>query len=190
MVAKQGRWVLRVQVKRIMDAVKVGVTGTGLIADLGHLPDYQAGADGRYRYSCAGLYPVSRGQSAADLGGGPGEQKFGACAVEEGVWQSSDLRHGRVFDVEDLAFAWIRLDNGLVMTFETAWTANLARDRVYSNLLRTKAEAAIVSYPPIPRRKSAAAVETVEMFIEEAMVAILHCRITLMPHIARQFATF
>lgn len=122
-----------------MDAVKVGVTGTGLIADLGHLPDYQAGADGRYRYSCAGLYPVSRGQSAADLGGGPGEQKFGARAVEEGVWQSSDLRHGRVFDVEDLAFAWIRLDNGLVMTFETAWTANLARDRVYSNLLRTKA---------------------------------------------------
>jgi len=93
--------------------------------------------------------------------------------MEEGVWQSSGLRDGRVFDEEDLASAWLRFDNGLVMTFETAWTTNLARDRVYSNLLQTKVGAAIDSYPPIPKRKSAAAMETVEMFIEEAMVADL-----------------
>ena len=60
------------------------------------------------------------------------------------------------------------------MTLETAWTANLARDRVYSNLLGTKAGAAIDSYHPIHKQRSTAAVETVEVFTEvEGMVADL-----------------
>jgi len=103
------------------------------------------------------------------------QQKFRACAVEAGVWQSSDVRDGSVFDVEGFATARIRFDNELVMTLETAWTANLARDRIYSNLLDGKAGAAIDSYHPIDKQGNAAAsVETVVGYTEiEGMVADL-----------------
>ncbi len=139
-------------------------SGGGPVVDIGiHVMDFT-------RYLVGSPLPVS---VVAQV-----QQKFGACAVEEGVWESSDvrdgLRDGRVFDVEDFATAWIRFDTGLVMTLETAWTANLARDRVYSNLLGTKAGAAIDSYHPIHKQRSTAAVETVEVFTEvEGMVADL-----------------
>lgn len=99
------------------------------------------------------------------------DRKFGACPVEDGVWQSSDvrdgLRDGSTFDVEDFATAWVRFDNGMVMTVETAWTANLARDRVYSNLLGTKAGANIDSYHPIHKKGlEQASTETVDVYTE------------------------
>ncbi len=132
-------------------------SGGGPVVDIGiHVMDFT-------RYVMGSPKPVS---VVAQI-----ERKFGACAVEDGVWQSSDvrdgLRDGSVFDVEDFATAWIRFEGGLVMTLETAWTANLARDRIYSNLLGTKAGSAIDSYHPIHKQgQQADLVEAVELYTE------------------------
>ncbi len=116
------------------------------------------------RYLVGSPKPVSVVASVA--------QKFGACPVEGDVWQSSDvregLRDGKEFDVEDFASAWIRFDNGLVMTVETAWTANIPRDRVYSDLLGTLSGAGIDSYHSVHKKGSGhgAIDEAVEIYGE------------------------
>ncbi len=140
-------------------------SGGGPVVDIGiHVMDFT-------RYLVGSPLPVSVVAKTA--------RKFGACPVEDGVWQSSDvregLRDGSTFDVEDFATAWIRFDNGFIMTLETAWTANLARDRIYSNLLGTKAGAAIDSYHPIHKKgQEAASVEAVDVYTEvQGMVADL-----------------
>lgn len=134
-------------------------SGGGPVVDIGiHVMDFT-------RYLVGSPRPLSVVAETA--------RKFGPVPVEDGVWESSDvregLRDGSIFDVEDFATAWIRFEGGLVMTLETAWTANLPRDRVYANLLGTKAGAAIDSYHPIHKQgEGGGVVETVDLFTEEA----------------------
>ena len=100
------------------------------------------------RYMVGSPLPVSVTASVS--------KRFGACPVYSGVWQSSDvrdgLRDGNQFDVEDFGTAWIRFDNGMVMAVETAWSANVERDRVYSDLMGTKAGASIDSYRSVHKK--------------------------------------
>ncbi len=117
-------------------------SGGGPVVDIGiHVLDMA-------RYLAGGPEPISVVAETS--------QKFGACPVEDGVWESSDvregLRDGSAFDVEDFATAWIRFEGGLVVTLETAWTANVGHDRVYVNLLGTRAGAVIDSYHPIHKQ--------------------------------------
>ncbi len=134
-------------------------SGGGPVVDIGiHVMDFT-------RYLVGSPLPVSVVATT--------QNKFGACPVEDGTWESSDvregLRDGKVFDVEDFATAWIRFDNGLVMTLTTAWTANVPRDRVYSNLLGSLAGASIDSYHPIHKRSEGGAdVELLDVYTEEA----------------------
>ncbi len=69
------------------------------------------------------------------------------------VWESSDakegLRDGKLNDVEDLAVAMIRFDDGSTIFVETSWAANISDDRFYINMCGTKAGAEIDSYNPI-----------------------------------------
>lgn len=43
-----------------------------------------------------------------------------------------------VFDVEDLAAAFIRLDNGATLTLDVSWAANIEKETVFVNLMGTK----------------------------------------------------
>ena len=134
-------------------------SGGGPVVDIGiHALDFT-------RYLAGSPLPVSVVAST--------QTKFGACAVEDGTWESSDvregLRDGKIFDVEDFATAWIRFDTGLAMTLTTAWTANVARDRVYSNLLGSLAGASIDSYHSIHKRgRGGSDAEQIDVFTEEA----------------------
>jgi len=69
------------------------------------------------------------------------------------TWDSSDvrdgLRDGKLNDVEDLATAMIKFDNGATMFVEVAWAANISGDKFYVNLCGTKAGVELDSYNPI-----------------------------------------
>lgn len=68
-------------------------------------------------------------------------------------WESSDvkdkLRDGKENDVEDLATAFIRFEDGSSVFVETSWASNIAEDRFYIDMLGTKMGAEIDSYNPI-----------------------------------------
>lgn len=68
-------------------------------------------------------------------------------------WESSDvkdgLRDGKENDVEDLATAFIRFEDGSTVFVETSWAANIEEDRFYIEMLGTKMGAKIDSYNPI-----------------------------------------
>jgi len=68
-------------------------------------------------------------------------------------WESSDvkdgLRDGLENDVEDLAVALIKFEDGSTIFVETAWAANIEDDRFYVSMCGTKAGAKIDSYNPI-----------------------------------------
>ncbi len=68
-------------------------------------------------------------------------------------WESSDvkegLRDGKENDVEDLANAFIRFEDGSTVFVETSWAANIEVDRFYIDLLGTKMGGRIDSYNPI-----------------------------------------
>lgn len=74
-------------------------------------------------------------------------KKFGHYdLMDTTAWCSSDvldgLRTGVEFDVEDLAAALIRFDNGATMTVDVSWAANLEkRDNLYAALYGDKAGA-------------------------------------------------
>ncbi|MCY0875046.1 MAG: Gfo/Idh/MocA family oxidoreductase [Firmicutes bacterium] len=74
-------------------------------------------------------------------------RKFGHYTLmDTDAWCSSDvkegLRTGEQFDVEDLATAMIRFDNGATMVVEASWASNIGeRDSVYASLLGEKAGA-------------------------------------------------
>jgi len=69
------------------------------------------------------------------------------------TWDSSDvrdgLRDGKLNDVEDLATAMIKFENGATMFVEVSWAANISGDRFYINLCGTKSGAELDSYNPI-----------------------------------------
>jgi predicted dehydrogenase len=44
----------------------------------------------------------------------------------------------QLFDVEDLATAFVRLDNGATLTLDVSWAANIERETVFVNLLGTE----------------------------------------------------
>ncbi|MDQ0338817.1 putative dehydrogenase [Caldalkalibacillus uzonensis] len=64
--------------------------------------------------------------------------KFGH--TKEGLNRVSwgDVNENGMFDVEDLATAFIRLDNGATLALEVSWAANIAKDDVYVQLLGNK----------------------------------------------------
>ena len=47
-------------------------------------------------------------------------------------------KKGRVFDVEDFAVAFIRLENEATIILETSWASHIEKEKVYSSLLGTK----------------------------------------------------
>jgi len=66
--------------------------------------------------------------------------------MDTDAWCSSDvkegLRTGKEFDVEDLATALIRFENGATLVMEASWASNIAeRDSIYSTLMGDKAGA-------------------------------------------------
>lgn len=66
--------------------------------------------------------------------------------MDSTAWCSSDVRDGyrtgEEFDVEDLATAMIRFENGATMTVDVSWAANIGvRDQIYSHLYGVKAGA-------------------------------------------------
>lgn len=68
--------------------------------------------------------------------------KFGDTAERKSrVWSVANP-DGR-FDVEDLATAFIRLDNGATLTLDVSWAANIEKDSVFVNLMGTKGGAAL-----------------------------------------------
>ncbi len=54
---------------------------------------------------------------------------------------------GGVFDVDDLACAMIRFDNGATMTLEASWASHIERDQMFVNLMGTEAGAQMTSNP-------------------------------------------
>lgn len=74
-------------------------------------------------------------------------QKFGHYTLmDTDAWCSSDVKEGRrsgeEFDVEDLATALIRFDNGATIVVEASWASNIGeRDSVYASLCGDKAGA-------------------------------------------------
>lgn len=74
-------------------------------------------------------------------------QKFRHYHIQDSqAWCSSDvtdgLRSGEQFDVEDLASAFIRFDNGATMVVEVSWASNIKHgDSTYSFLYGDKAGA-------------------------------------------------
>lgn len=74
-------------------------------------------------------------------------KKFGHYTLmDTDAWCSSDvkegLRSGEEFDVEDLASAMIRFDNGATLVVEASWASNIQeRDSIYASLLGDKAGA-------------------------------------------------
>jgi len=69
-------------------------------------------------------------------------KKFGH--MEQGksrVWKVADPQG--IYNVEDLATAFIRLDNGATLTLDVSWAANIEKDSVFVNLMGTKGGAAI-----------------------------------------------
>ena len=76
-------------------------------------------------------------------------QKFRHYKImDTDAWCSSDvkegIRTGEEFDVEDLACAMIRFDNGATLTVDVSWAANIGqRDSIYSSVYGDKAGAQI-----------------------------------------------
>lgn len=74
-------------------------------------------------------------------------QKFGHYTLmDTDAWCSSDVKEGRrsgeEFDVEDLATALIRFENGATIVVEASWASNIGeRDSVYASLCGDKAGA-------------------------------------------------
>lgn len=48
-----------------------------------------------------------------------------------------------IFDVEDLATAFIRLGNGATLTLDVSWAANIEKEKVFLNLIGTKGGASL-----------------------------------------------
>ncbi|MBT2722133.1 Gfo/Idh/MocA family protein [Bacillus sp. ISL-46] len=48
-----------------------------------------------------------------------------------------------IFDVEDLATAFIRLENGATLTLDVSWAANIEKEKVFLNFIGTKGGAAL-----------------------------------------------
>jgi predicted dehydrogenase len=53
-----------------------------------------------------------------------------------------------VFDVDDLAAAMIRFDNGATMMLEASWASHIERDQMFINIMGSDAGAQMTSTPP------------------------------------------
>lgn len=70
----------------------------------------------------------------------------GAAYAKFGPTQKLPKRRKATFDVEDLATAFIRLENGATVLLEASWASNVGTERVYSELMGTKGGAEL---PPL-----------------------------------------
>lgn len=62
--------------------------------------------------------------------------KFGPYG--HGGWDGAKLPPGSIFDVEDLACAFIELENGSTILFETSWASHIEKEEVSIQLLGDK----------------------------------------------------
>ncbi|MEW9668114.1 Gfo/Idh/MocA family protein [Ammoniphilus sp. 3BR4] len=73
----------------------------------------------------------------------------GSTYMKFGSTDRKDLRSTTIanqdgfFNVEDLATAFIRLDNGATLTLDVSWAANIEKDRVFVDLMGTNGGASI-----------------------------------------------
>ena len=66
--------------------------------------------------------------------------KFAQSGPQESIHSSfGDAKADGVFDVEDLAMGFIRLDNGACIQIEFSWASNIGKERVFVELRGTKA---------------------------------------------------
>jgi predicted dehydrogenase len=77
------------------------------------------------------------GATYAKFGGDPGRGTGG--------WGQAVA--GGVFDVDDLACAMIRFDNGATMMLEASWASHIEREHMFVNLMGTEAGAQMLSNP-------------------------------------------
>lgn len=61
---------------------------------------------------------------------------FGPKGQGQGTWGTAEVGGG--FDVEDLAAAFIRLENGATLLLEASWASHIKGDAIYTNLMGTK----------------------------------------------------
>lgn len=61
---------------------------------------------------------------------------FGPKGEGQGTWGTAEVGGG--FDVEDLAAAFIRLENGATLLLEASWASHIKADAIYTNLMGTK----------------------------------------------------
>ena len=61
---------------------------------------------------------------------------FGPKGEGQGTWGIAEKGGG--FDVEDLAAAFIRLENGATLLLEASWASHIKEDVIYTNLMGTK----------------------------------------------------
>jgi predicted dehydrogenase len=61
---------------------------------------------------------------------------FGPKGEGQGTWGTAEAGGG--FDVEDLAAAFIKLENGATLLLEASWASHIKGDMIYTNLMGTK----------------------------------------------------
>ncbi|HEY3297145.1 MAG TPA: Gfo/Idh/MocA family oxidoreductase, partial [Armatimonadota bacterium] len=67
--------------------------------------------------------------------------EFGPKGEGMGGWGTAEK--GGVFDVEDLATALVRMDNGATLILDASWASHIEKDALYTTLLGTKGGAEV-----------------------------------------------